>query len=98
MGEFGQDVTGALGDFFGGGASGHLAANPFSVFDVDRGLRGDFLREKSVSGGCGDTPCGSVWLVEETAIFEVGHHITDGGGAERFFAPLGNRARRYRLA
>jgi hypothetical protein len=37
-------------------------------------------------------------LVKEAAVFEIGHDVADRRGAQGLFIPLGNRARRHRLA
>jgi hypothetical protein len=37
-GDFGQNVTGAFGNFGRRGAAGHFALDPFAVFDIQGGL------------------------------------------------------------
>src|SRR5258708_22536589 len=90
-------MAGTLGDFAAIIGGGDFAPDPFLVFQAERGLGGNFLREKPVCRGCRNASRRSVRLVEKTAILKVGHDVADGRCAQRFFEALGNGARRDRL-
>ena len=95
---FRQDVAGALGNFRGACGAAHFALNPLAVSHGDGRLRSNLLRKKAIRRSGGHTPRRSVRLVEETAVLQVRHQVSNGRGAERLFEPLGNCARGYRLA
>src|SRR5580704_7162764 len=76
----------------------HFALNPVAVANGERGLRSNLLREEAVGCSRGHTPRRSMRLVEQSAVFQVGHDVADGRGAQGFFIPLGNGARGYRFA
>src|SRR5207245_9315283 len=93
-----QEGAGALGNFRGARGSAHLALNPLAVGHGDGRLRGNLLREKAISCRGGHATRRSMRLIKEAAVLQVCHQVANGRGAERFFEPLGNGARGYRLA
>lgn|SRR5690348_2801939 len=94
----GEDLAGAFHDAFRGGGGVEFAANPLAIFGARRGLFGDLFDVKAIGGGGGDSSGGSVRLVKVAALFEVGHDVAHGGGAERLGVDLRDGARGDRLA
>ena len=97
VGDFRKHMAGALRDFRGGFRTAHFVLNPFPVTDADGCLRGNLLRKETVGRRRGDAARRSMRLVKETAIFQIGHHVANCGGAQVFLVALGNGARRHRF-
>src|SRR5262249_38324980 len=98
VGNFGQNVPSALGDFRSRVCPAHLAVNPGAVFHRERRLRGDLLSEKTVRRGGGNAPGRRVWVGKIPAVLKVRHDIANRGSAEGLLKPLGDGAGRDRFA
>src|SRR6516225_6962554 len=96
-GNLGENMTGALGEFRGGGATTHLGANPLAIFDAERGLRTNLLGKEAVSFRGRDASSGGMGLVEIAPVLQVGHDAADGGGAQGLLEALGDGPGRDRL-
>ena len=93
----GEDLTGAFHDALGSGGGVEFAANPLAVLEARSGLGGDLFNVKAVGGGGRNASGGRVRLVEVAALFEIGHDVAHGGGAEGFGVNLRDGTRGDRL-